>query len=148
MPTGTRGPRFAVRFDEVALGEDLEHASAAGRRAAERAPRARARGRPRRPAAALPVAGARRHTTRRLREDAGAMARRPMGNRARPRRGEHCAIPAGAALRGAPPGGARAPERLPGPPPPPARRLTPRAPAFTPPADRSRAAVRLPNLRA
>src|SRR3954452_13922873 len=39
MPTGTRGPRFAVRFDEGALAEDLEHASAAGRRAAERARR-------------------------------------------------------------------------------------------------------------
>src|SRR4051794_39877475 len=43
MPTGTRGPRFAVRFDDVALAEDLEHASAAGRRAAERARRLRKR---------------------------------------------------------------------------------------------------------
>lgn len=36
MPTATGGPRFAVRFDDVAFAEDLEHASAAGRRAGER----------------------------------------------------------------------------------------------------------------
>ena len=31
MPTSAGGPRFEVRFDELALAEDLEHASAAGR---------------------------------------------------------------------------------------------------------------------
>jgi hypothetical protein len=39
MPTADRGPRFAVRFDELALAEDLQHATAAGRRAGERARR-------------------------------------------------------------------------------------------------------------
>ena len=39
MPTADRGPRFAVRFDELALAEDLQHATAAGRRAGDRARR-------------------------------------------------------------------------------------------------------------
>ncbi len=38
MPTAG-GPRFEVRFDELAIAEDLKHASAAGRRAGERARR-------------------------------------------------------------------------------------------------------------
>jgi hypothetical protein len=40
VSTADRGPRFAVRFDELAFAEDLQHATAAGRRAGERARRA------------------------------------------------------------------------------------------------------------
>jgi hypothetical protein len=39
VSTTAGGPRFEVRFDELALAEDLEHASAAGRRAGDRARR-------------------------------------------------------------------------------------------------------------
>lgn len=37
MPTSGSGPRFEVRFDELAFAEDLEHATAAGREVARKA---------------------------------------------------------------------------------------------------------------